>query len=310
MPQARLLDWIVFHALLLVLLGLEVLLLRKTTPATAPRRSYLATAMWIAGAVAFGGWIYVRLHHDLAQEFLAGYALEESLSIDNLFVFLLLFQSFRITEAKQRRVLFWGILGAVVMRAAFIVAGVRLLQKFEWITYVFAVVLLIAAVRLVLPTDHANPKKPRWQQWLEKRQPVSLSQDGFVALENGRKIPTVLLLALVGIAFADFVFALDSIPAVLSITRHTFVAYTSNIFAVMGLRSLFFVLTNALGKLVYLHYGLAAVLAFAAAKMLAAPWIEVTPMVSLAVIFGILAVTVAISLLLQRNGKGPKEQSA
>ena len=301
MPNAHIADWIVFHALLLVLLGIEILLLHNTSQAVATRRSYLATGMWIAGAVAFAGWIYLRLHHQLAQEFLAGYALEESLSIDNLFVFLLLFESFRITEAKQRRVLFWGILGAVVMRAGFIVAGVELLEKFDWITYIFAVILLIAAVRLVMPEDHAHPKKPKWQAWLEQRQPISLSQEGFTAVEKGRRTPTVLMLALIGIAFADFVFALDSIPAVLSITRHTFVAYTSNIFAVMGLRSLFFVLTHALGKLAYLHYGLAGVLAFAAAKMLAAHWITITPLQSLVVIAAILAVTVVVSLLLQRK---------
>ncbi len=301
MPHARPLDWIVFHALLLLLLGIEFLLLHKTTPANASRRSYIATGIWIAGAALFSAWVYVRLHHQLGQEFLAGYALEESLSVDNLFVFLLLFQSFRIIEEKQRKVLFWGILGAVVMRAIFIVLGMQLLRKFEWVTYIFAVVLLIAAVRLVLPEDHGKPRKPKWQQWLEKRQPVSLSQDGFTAVENGHRIPTVLTLALVGIAFADFVFALDSIPAVLSITRHTFVAYTSNIFAVMGLRSLYFVLTHALSKLAYLHYGLAAVLGFAAAKMLIAPWVEITPLQSLAVISTMLAITVLVSLALQRK---------
>lgn len=309
MPHAQPLDWIVFHALLLVLLCAEVALLHNTTPATAPKRSYIATGMWIAGAVAFAAWVYLRLQPQLGQEFLASYGLEESLSIDNLFVFLLLFQSFRIAEAKQRRVLFWGILGAVVMRAAFIVAGVQLLEKFEWVTYVFAVILLIAAVRLVIPEDHEHPKKPKWQEWLEKRQPISLNQDGFTAVEKGRRIPTVLMLALVGIAFADFVFALDSIPAVLSITRQTFIAYTSNIFAVMGLRSLFFVLTHALGKLAYLHYGLAAVLAFAAGKMLVAPWFEVTAMQSLLVIFGLLAATVAVSLMLQKRAASSGGQS-
>jgi tellurite resistance protein TerC len=301
MPSAQPIDWIVFHALLFALLGLEILLLHKTTPETAPGRSYAATALWILGAIAFGGWVYAHMHPQLAQEFLAGYALEESLSIDNLFVFLLLFKSFRIRPEKQRRVLFWGILGAVMLRAGFIVAGVRLLEKFDWVTYIFAVVLLIAAIRLVMPEDHENPKTPGWQLWLEKRQPISLSQDAFTSVENGRRIPTVLALALVGIAFADFVFALDSIPAVLSITRHTFIAYTSNILAVMGLRSLFFVLTHALGKLAYLHYGLAAVLAFAAGKMLVAPWVEITPMISLVVIAAILAITVAVSLILERK---------
>lgn len=307
MPNAQPIDWIIFHALLLVLLALEVLLLHKTTPESAPKRSYAATALWILGAASFGAYVYFRLHPQLGQEFLAGYALEESLSIDNLFVFLLIFRSFRIVPDKQRRVLFFGILGAVVMRAGFIVAGVAILEKFDWVTYIFAVVLLIAAVRLVMPEDHVHPKKPKWQVWLEKRQPISLSQDSFTAVENGRRIPTVLALALVGIAFADFVFALDSIPAVLSITRHTFIAYTSNILAVMGLRSLFFVLTHALEKLAYLHFGLAAVLAFAAAKMLVAPWYEVTPLVSLVVIFAILAATIVISLLLQRNRPQPAE---
>ncbi len=301
MPYAQPIDWIVFHTLLLVLLGLEIALLHNTTPETAPGRSYAATALWILGAIAFGGWVYIHLHPQLAQEFLAGYALEESLSIDNLFVFLFLFKSFNIHPEKQRRVLFWGILGAVVLRAAFIVAGVRLLEHFNWVTYIFAVVLLIAAVRLVMPGDHQNRKKPGWQIWLEKRHPISLSQTGFTAINHGRRVPTVLTLALIGIAFADFVFALDSIPAVLSITRHTFIAYTSNILAVMGLRSLFFVLTHALGKLAYLHYGLAAVLAFAAAKMLAAPWLEITPMISLVVIFAILAITIAVSLILERK---------
>lgn len=301
MPHAHPIDWIVFHALLLILLGLEILLLHKQPADVVQRRSYIATALWVLGAVLFAGYVYLRLHPQLGQEFLASYALEESLSIDNLFVFLLLFKSFNIAGDKQRRVLFWGILGAVIMRAVFIVAGVELLNKFEWVTYIFAVILLIAAVRLVMPEDHANPKKPGWQVWLEKRQPISLSQEGFTAVENGKRIPTVLVLALVGIAFADFVFALDSIPAVLSITRHTFIAYTSNILAVMGLRSLYFVLTHALSKLAFLHYGLAAVLAFAAGKMLVAPWFEVSPLASLVVIFAILAITIAISLLLQRR---------
>jgi TerC family integral membrane protein len=157
MPNAHPIDWIVFHSLLLALLGIEVLLLRNTTPQTVHKRSYAATAVWIIGSIAIGAYVYLRLHPQLGQEFLAGYALEESLSIDNLFVFLLLFKSFRIQPDKQRGVLFYGILGAVIMRAGFIFAGVQLLNHFEWLTYLFAVVLLIAAVRLVLPEDHEHP---------------------------------------------------------------------------------------------------------------------------------------------------------
>lgn len=296
-PDAQLYHWVAFHVLLLVLLGAEWLLLRKQTPA----RSYIATAMWLLGALAFTAFIYLTLQDRLGTEFLAGYALEESLSIDNLFVFLLLFQSFKIDRKHQPKVLFWGILGAVVMRAAFIVAGVALLRRFEWITYLFAVFLLIAAVRLVLPKKHDKPAKPRWQQWLERKSSFSESQDGFLVRENGRQKPTVLLLALVALAFTDFVFALDSIPAVLSITRHTFIAYTSNILAVMGLRSLYFVLSHALEKLKYLHFGLAAVLAFAAFKMLIHHWLDISAIASLAVIFGMLLLTVLISLIVQNQ---------
>lgn len=301
MPEAHLIHWVVFHVLLLVLLGTEWLLLRRQTSA----RSYIATAMWLLGALAFTAFVYLTLHEQLGTEFLAGYALEESLSIDNLFVFLLLFRSFHIEPRQQRRVLFWGILGAVIMRAAFIVAGVALLQRFEWITYIFAVFLLVAAVRLVLPSQQDKAAKPRWQQWLETRLSFSQSQDGFIVQQNGRRAPTVLLLALVAISFTDFVFALDSIPAVLSITRHTFIAYTSNILAVMGLRSLYFVLLHALEKLKYLHYGLAAVLGFAAFKMLIQHWHPISALASLVVIFGMLLLTVLISLIAQNHGETP-----
>ncbi len=300
MPDARVVHWVGFHVLLAVLLTTEWLLLRKQTPL----RSYVATALWLLGALGFTAFVYVTLDRQLGTQFIASYALEESLSIDNLFVFLLLFQSFKVERVRQRRVLFWGILGAVVLRAGFIVAGVALLKRFEWITYIFAVFLLIAAVRLVLPQDHDNPTKPRWQQWLEAKMSFSSSQDGFFVSEDGQRKPTVLLLALCAIAVTDFVFALDSIPAVLSITRHTFIAYSSNILAVMGLRSLYFVLSHALSKLTYLHYGLAAVLAFAGIKMLIAPWVEVTAVASLAVIFGMLLLTVLVSLVLGNHRDG------
>lgn len=301
MPTHAVTPWIVFHVLLLCLLGAETLLLRRQTP----QRAYIATALWVLGALVYGGYLYGLLGHGLAQEFFAGYALEESLSIDNLFVFLLLFQSAGIVPDRQRRVLFWGILGAVVLRAAFIVAGMELLTRFEWITYVFAVLLLVAAVRLVLPQDHAAPKKPRWQQWIERRLTFSDSQDGFFVQENGHTAPTILLFTLIAVAVTDFIFALDSIPAVLSITRHTLIAYTSNILAVMGLRSLFFVLAHALSRLRYLHYGLAAVLAFAAVKMLIAHWYQFSALASLAVIFGVLAFTIGVSLVLARRQGRP-----
>ena len=198
--------------------------------------------------------------------------------------------------------LFWGVLGAILMRGGFIAAGLGLLERFHWISYVFAVVLLVAAVRLVLPEEEeTSDKPPAWIRWISRIHPVSLRTDFFFVQEDGRRMATMLLLGLIAIETADIVFALDSIPAVLSITRHPFLAYTSNILAVMGLRSLFFLLAAMLKRLRYLHFGLSGVLAFAAGKMLVAPWYEVGPLASLAVIIAVLCVTIAISLLVKKQ---------
>ena len=298
-------DWVGFHAGLVALLALELAFskwgLNKLEPGARAQRQHRnavwATVMWVGAALGFAGWVWHAMGSVSSTQFLAGYALEESLSIDNLFVFLLLFRVFRIPPAYQPRVLFWGVLGAILMRGGFIAAGLGLLEKFQWVSYVFAVVLLAAAVRLVLPEENEESEKaPAWVRWVSKIHPVSLRTDIFWTQEEGRTMVTMLLLALIAIETADIVFALDSIPAVLSITRHPFIAYTSNILAVMGLRSLFFLLAKMLKQLRYLHYGLAGVLAFAAVKMLIEPWYAVGPMASLGVIVGILGVTIAISL--------------
>jgi tellurite resistance protein TerC len=292
--------WIGFHLFLLILLAFEFFYTRRRTPAPSPakahRNAVVSTILWIAAALAFAIFVFYTLGSESAVQYLAGYAIEESLSIDNLFVFLLLFRVFQIQPLKQPRVLFWGVLGAILMRGAFIAAGIGLLDRFAWISYVFATILLVAAIRLVLPSSHSD-ETPAWIRWLSKVHPVSLTQDHFFVIEDNRHMATVLFLALVAIELADVVFALDSIPAVLSITRHPFLAYTSNIMAVMGLRSLYFLLVHFLAKLRFLHYGLAAVLAFAAIKMLAGHWIEIGPLLSLGVILALLAITVTASLL-------------
>ncbi len=289
--------WIGFHLLVVALLAIELVYSRWRGADRVQSTAIAATVLWVAAAIGFAAFILHTLGRESAVQYLAGYAIEESLSIDNLFVFLLLFRTFQIEAESQPKVLFWGVLGAIVMRGAFISAGVGLLQHFQWISYVFGAILLFAAVRLVLPEGEKKQSTPRWIVWITKLQPVSLRQDSFFVVENGRRMMTMLFLALVAIEVTDVVFALDSIPAVLSITRHPFIAYTSNIMAVMGLRSLYFLLAHLLEKLSYLHYGLAAVLAFAAVKMLAAKWIEIGPMLSLGVIVGMLAITVALSLV-------------
>jgi len=307
--------WIVFHLALLILLAAELTFSRYGLAALTPeararrqhRNAIAATVMWIAAALTFAAVIFHATGPAAATQFLAGYTIEESLSIDNLFVFLLLFRVFAIPPTYQPRVLFWGVLGAILLRGAFIAAGVQLLARFEWVSYLFALILLVAAVRLVIP----NPQKPApgnlaceppiWIRWISHIHPVSLRHDTFVTREDGHLRITMLFLALIAIEAADIVFALDSIPAVLSITRQPFLAYTSNILAVMGLRSLFFLLAAMLRQLRFLHFGLAAILAFASARMLATRWVEVGPLASLAVILGILAITIGMSLLPHRN---------
>jgi tellurite resistance protein TerC len=299
--------WIAFHGVLLVLLTVEFTFARwglaRLGPQARARRqrrtAIRATVMWIAAALLFAGWVLRFMGSASATQFLAAYAMEEALSVDNLFLFLLLFRVFAIPPAFQPRVLFWGVAGAFLLRGGFIAAGVGLLNRFEWISYVFAVIMLAAAVRLVLPGQHGDPastKAPTWVRWISKIHPVSLRSDVFFTHEDGRGMVTMLFLSLLAIETADIIFALDSIPAVLSITRHPFIAYTSNIMAVMGLRSLFFLLADMLRRLRYLHFGLSAILAFAALKMLLAREVQVGPVQSLLVIVVLLAITVAASL--------------
>ncbi|MCU1321734.1 MAG: Integral rane protein TerC [Acidobacteriaceae bacterium] len=304
--------WIGFHVYILILLAAELLYARRGAPVTGPAAqkkthttAIAATILWIAAALVFALFVFRTLGSGSSVEYLAGYAIEESLSIDNLFIFLLLFKLFKIEPARQPQVLFWGVAGAIVMRGAFIAAGLELLSHFEWVSYIFAVILLGAAVRLLVPEkEKEDAGSPRWVRWLSRVHPISLRQDKFFVQENGQRMGTMLLLCLIAIELTDIVFALDSIPAVLSITRHPFLAYTSNIMAVMGLRSLYFLLAHLLVKLRFLHYGLAVVLAFAAIKMLAARWIEVGPLLSLGVIVVTLGVTILVSIL------APAEESA
>lgn len=300
-PSATLTEWIGFHLVLLVLLAAELIYARRQARLNRPlqRTALAATALWIAAALAFAAYLNHALGETAFLQYLAGYTLEESLSIDNLFVFLLLFRLFAIEPARQPRVLFWGVAGAILMRGLFIAGGLSLLARFQAVTYLFAGILLVAAVRLLVP-DNANPaegaREPRWVSWLKRFHPISLRQDAFVVREQGRRTATILLLALIAIELTDVVFALDSIPAVLSITRHPYLAYTSNIMAVMGLRSLYFLLIALLARLRYLHLGLATVLGFAAVKILISRWVEIGPLTSLAVIVGVLAVTVVSSV--------------
>jgi tellurite resistance protein TerC len=308
-PHTPLSYWIGFHLALLALLATELAYARRPanqpplrTLASAHRTAIVATTGWLAAALAFGLFLHFTFGSAAAIQYLSGYALEQSLSVDNLFVFLLLFRIFRIDDAHQPKVLFWGFAGAILMRGLFIAGGLTLLARFDAVTYVFAAILLAAAIRLLIPSKpDQQDTPPQWIAWLTRLHPVSPSQDTFFVVKRGRPIVTMLLLALIAIELTDIIFALDSIPAVLSITRHPFLAYTSNIMAVIGLRSLYFILIGMLTRLRFLHYGLAAILGFAALKMLASHRIDVPPLTSLGVILTLLTITVTASLWAQRR---------
>jgi tellurite resistance protein TerC len=281
--------WIGFHAIFFLLVGVD-LALGWGGKGPRVRTALLWTVFLVLLALGFAGFILHTQGEEHALQFVSGYVLEASLSIDNLFVFLVLFDTFGLTAAQQHRALLFGVLGAIILRALFIVAGVALLTRFEAVQSLFGLLLLYAAWRLV--REKRSRKAPsNISHWLERR---------------GWHL-SPLLLAIITIEVTDLVFAIDSVPAVLGITHDTFLVYTSNIFAILGLRSMYFVLRGLLHRLHLLHYGLALVLAFVGAKMLVAHWLEVPTLWSLVVILGIVAVFAAASLLTEAR---PQHQSA
>jgi tellurite resistance protein TerC len=268
--------WIGFHLAVITLLVVDALLpAHRSDKPSSHKTAWIWTGVLVAAAAAFAVWIAIGQNPHHALEFVAGYAIETSLSVDNLFVFLVLFRGFRISEKRQHTALLWGVGGAIVLRALFIAAGVTLIQRFDWITWVFGLFLLYAAFRLVREesTHAAVP------EWIRKLQP-----------SNGSLLPVIL-----AVEFTDLLFAVDSIPAVLAISHDPFVVYTSNIAAILGLRSLYFALASLLDRLRYLHYGLGAMLAFVAFKMLASHWIDVPITISLAIMGAILAICAIVS---------------
>src|SRR5664279_958996 len=290
---APILYWVGFHVLVVVLLLADLFLLQGKDHALPVRVAWAWTGFLAVIAGCFAYWILRSQGHQPALEFVSGYLIETSLSVDNLFVFLLLFRSFQLKPKAQHRALLWGIGGAIIMRALFILAGVSLLEHFAWIQYVFGVILLVAAIRLARPAPEASDPAdahatPKWLKWIQAR-----SEPHGAALSTR----TFLIIAL-AIEVTDLIFALDSIPAVLAVTRRPFIAYTSNIFAILGLRSLFFALSGFLDRFRLLHYGLAAILAFVALKMLTMHWIEIPVYISLIVIVIILALCVTLSLMI------------
>jgi tellurite resistance protein TerC len=295
--------WIGFLAFVLLMLAVDLGLHRKAHEVSV-KEAASWSAVWVGLAAGFGGLVHVWFGPDRALEFATGYVIEKALAIDNLFVFLVIFSAFAVPAALQHRVLFWGILGALVMRAGFILAGGALLQRFHWLLYVFGAFLFFTGVKLLRDRNQVeSPEENRLVRLVRRIFPVSKGYDGahFTVKEGGKRRATPLFLALVTVELSDVVFAVDSIPAVYAVTEDPFIVFTSNIFAILGLRSLFSLLARVIEKFHLLKVGLALVLVFVGGKMLVAGVFKVPIVVSLVVIGAILAGSMLASVWSRRR---------
>lgn len=260
------------------------------------RRAIAWSIGWVVLALAFNGFVAAHFGLEAGEQFLAAYLLEKSLSVDNLFVFLLVFSALGIPRTEQRRVLTWGIAGAIVTRGVLIFAGAAAVKQWHALLWVFGALLIVAAIKLLREPGPAD--ESRLLRWLERKIPWTRTLHGhrFLVRIDGRLLATPLLLALVAIELTDIVFAIDSVPAAFAVTEQPFLIYSSNLFAILGLRALYVVLAGALADLRYLRFGLAAVLAFAGGKLLLGEWIKIPPLVSVGVIASCIGIAIAASL--------------
>ena len=289
--------WVGFLALVAVLMAFDLGLFNRGSKHIDAKKAIRMTIVWISIAVLFGIFVLFTLGTDKAIEFYTGYIVEESMSIDNLFVFILIFSFFKIPDDYQHKALYYGIFGALIFRAIFIFAGAELMERFDIVIYIFGIILLIAALKTIFKKS-GEEEENKMAIWLSKVFKTSPELDGdkFFTRVDGKLIMTPLLLCVIVIELSDVIFALDSIPAVLAISTDTFIVYTSNIFAIMGLRSLYFTIKESMKSLRFLNYGLGIILAFVAFKLLTENFIEVPVLASLLVIITVLAITVILSL--------------
>jgi tellurite resistance protein TerC len=265
------------------------------------REALTWSAVWVTLSLIFNAWIYYRFGSQKALEFLTGYVIEKALSVDNIFVFVILFASFAVPKIYQHRVLFWGVIGAIIMRAIFIGLGAALISRFHWIMYIFGAILIVTGIKLMMQGDDHNPHPERNPIYKLARRVMPAVPEyhgkSFTIIKDGRRYATPLLLVLIAIEATDVVFAVDSIPAIFAITTDPFIVYTSNIFAILGLRAMYFLLAGVLDKFHFLKIGLALVLLFVGVKMVIADWYKLPISLSLAVIAGVLGLSVAASII-------------
>ena len=270
--------WVIFSIFVLGMLALDLGVFNRKAHEVRFKEALAWSIVWVALSLAFNWWIYHEFGSQKALEFLTGYLIEKALSVDNIFVFVVLFASFAVPKMYQHRVLFWGVLGALIMRAIFIGLGAALVARFHWIMYVFGAILIYTGFKLMAEGDaEPHPEKNPIYKFARRLMPATPEYHGksFTVMKDGRRHATPLLLVLIAIEATDVVFAVDSIPAIFAITTDPFIVYTSNIFAILGLRAMYFLLAGVIDKFHFLKYGLALVLLFVGAKMIIAEWYKV-----------------------------------
>ena len=301
--------WVGFIAFVLAMLALDLGVFHRKAHAVKPREVGIWVSVWVSLALIFAAGLWYFENADVALTFLTGYVIEESLSVDNLFVMVVIFNYFGVPATAQHRVLFYGILGALVMRGLFIWLGTLLLAKFEWILYVFGAMLLITGIRMMFKQDEQFEGEQNKVVRLVRRF-VPLTKDyrgtAFFVTEAGKRIATPLFLVLILVEFTDLIFAVDSIPAIFGITRDPFIVFTSNIFAILGLRSMYFLLAAVVERFYLLKYGLALILSFIGVKMLIEKFYHVDILISLGIVIGTLVVSIVASLIWPKPEEAPE----
>ncbi len=306
MPETSIWLWVGFNAFVVAMLALDLGVFHRKAHAISVKEAAIWSGVWIALALLFNVWIWQARGGQAGLEFFTGYLIEKSLSIDNIFVIALIFTYFRVPDKYQHRVLFWGILGALVMRAIFIFAGAALIDKFHWIIYVFGAFLIFTGVKMAFfGNEEFKPESNLMLRLVRRLMPVTSEyrEEKFFVREGGRRLATPLFLVLVLVESTDLIFAVDSIPAIFAVTRDPFLVYTSNIFAILGLRSLYFVLAGVMGKFSYLKLGLAVVLVFVGIKMTLVDLWKIPTPISLGVIASVITISIVASLVKDRRNQ-------
>ncbi len=296
--------WIIFGIVIIGMLILDLFVVNRKAHKISLKEASLWAIIWVGAAILFCAGIYILLGKTKALEFLTGYIIEKSLSVDNLFVFIMIFSYFHVSPLFQPRVLKWGIIGAVIMRALFITVGIGLFKLFDWVVYIFGALLIFTAIKIVVRQEEKfDPEKNPLLKLFRKlfRVTSDFHSESFFVKHGGLWSATPLFITLLLIESSDVIFAMDSIPAVLAITTDPFIVYTSNIFAILGLRSLFFVISGMMGMFRYLKIGISVILCFVGVKMLLVHIYKIPITVSLGVVFGVLVLSILISLIHQKE---------